>query len=54
MHYRITYLPLHILQLIEAKKEDPYDIEGIEKPRMGITEYENLKAYLLEDVKANI
>jgi predicted nucleotidyltransferase component of viral defense system len=54
MHYRITYLPLHILQLIEAKKEDPYDIEGIEKPRMGIAEYENLKAYLLEDVKANI
>lgn len=54
MHYRITYLPLHILQLIEAKKEDPYDIEGIEKPRMDITKYKNLKAYLLEDVKANI
>lgn len=54
MHYRITYLPQHILQLIEAKKEDPYDIEGIEKPKMNMAEYENLKAYLLKEVKANI
>lgn len=54
MHYRITYLPHHILQLLEAKKEDPYDIEGIEKPKMDITEYENLKAYLLKEVKENI
>lgn len=54
MHYRITYLPHHILQLLEAKKEDPYDIEGIEKPKMDIAEYENLKAYLLKEVKTNI
>ena len=48
MHYRITYLPKHIIQLIEAKKEDPFDIEGIEKPTMKMLKYEDLKIYLLE------
>jgi predicted nucleotidyltransferase component of viral defense system len=47
MHYRITYLPEHIIQLIEAKKEDPFDIEGIEKPSMDIVSFEELKSYLL-------
>jgi len=47
MHYRITYLPKHIIQLIEAKKEDPFDIEGIEKPSMNITTYQDLKAYIV-------
>jgi len=47
MHYRITYLPKHIVQLIKAKEEDPFDIEGIEKPTMDITIYESLKSYLL-------
>ncbi len=46
-HYRVTYSPKHILRLIEAKKEDPFDTEGIENPRMALTEYEMLKAYLL-------
>jgi len=51
MHYRITYLPKHILQLIEAKKEDPFDIEGIVNPAMDITTYEELKSYLLKELK---
>ena len=49
-HYRITYLPQHIMQLIEAKNEDPFDTEGIENPTMGLTEYEALKAYLLKEI----
>ena len=51
MHYRITYLPKHILQLIEAKKEDHFDIEGIVNPAMDITTYEELKSYLLKELK---
>ena len=48
MHYRITYLPKHIVQVIEAKEEDSFDIEGIEKPSMNIVTYEELKSYLLK------
>ena len=48
--YRITYLPQHIIQLIEAKKEDPFDTEGIENPRMDLTEYDELKSYLLQAI----
>ena len=48
MYYRITYVPKHIIQLIEAKEEDPFDVEGIEKPMMKMVEYEDLKLYLLE------
>lgn len=48
IHYRITYLPEHILQLIKVKKEDPYDIEGIEKPKMDMITYEDLKGYIVE------
>lgn len=51
IHYRITYLPKHILQLIEAKEEDPFDIEGIEKPSMNIVTYKDLKSYLLKTIK---
>lgn len=51
MHYRITYLPEHILQLIKAKKEDPYDIEGIEKPKMNMITYEDLKGYIVEEIE---
>lgn len=51
IHYRITYLPKHILQLIKAKKEDPYDIEGIEKPNMAMTTYEDLKGYIIEEIE---
>ncbi len=51
MHYRITYLPKHIVQLIEAQKEDPFDIEGIEKPTMNIVTYKDLKSYLLKTIK---
>ncbi len=51
IHYRITYLPEHILQLIKAKKEDPYDIEGIEKPEMDMTMYEDLKGYIVEGIE---
>lgn len=54
VHYRITYLPKHIVQLIEAKKEDPFDIEGIEKPTMDIITYQNLKSYLVKEIDSNI
>ncbi len=47
-HYRFTYLPKHIIALIEAKKEDPFDAEGIEEPKMDLKKYEELKAYLLQ------
>jgi predicted nucleotidyltransferase component of viral defense system len=47
MHYRITYQPRHIVQFIEAKEEDPFDIEGIEAPSMNINTYKDLKSYLL-------
>jgi len=39
------------VQLIEAKEEDSFDIEGIEKPAMDIVTYENLKLYLLGKIK---
>jgi len=53
MHYRITYLPKHIIQLIEAKKEDPFDIEGIEKSSMHIITYTDLKFYILKKIKVS-
>ena len=53
MHYRITYLPKHIVQLIEAKEEDPFDIEGIEKPTMNIIHYKDLKSHLLKKIGDN-
>jgi len=54
IHYRITYLPKHIVQLIEVKKEDPFDIEGIEKPTLNSVTYKDLKAYLLKEIKVNL
>jgi len=54
MYYRITYLPKNIVQLIEAKKEDPFDIEGIEKPTMNIITYANLKSYLLKQLPIDL
>ena len=50
MKYRITYLPRHIVQIIEAKQEDSLDIEGIEKPALNIRTYKGLKAYLLDEI----
>jgi len=54
MHYRITYLPTNIVQLIEAKEEDPFDIEGIEKPAMDIIGYQDLKLYFLKKIIAEV
>jgi predicted nucleotidyltransferase component of viral defense system len=51
IHYRITYQPKDIIQLIEAKKEDPFDIEGIEKPTMNMVSYYDLKSYLVKEIK---
>ena len=48
MHYRITYQPQHIIDLIRAKKEDPFDFEGIENAVMEPKEYHELKKILLE------
>jgi predicted nucleotidyltransferase component of viral defense system len=53
IHYRITYLPKNIVQLLEAKKEDPFDIEGIEKPAMKIIGYQDLKLYFLKKIDLN-
>ncbi len=50
MKYRITYLPEDIIQLIEAKKEDELDIEGIINPTIDKTCYEELKSYLLKEL----
>ncbi len=47
-HYRFTYLTKHIIALVEAKKEDPFDAEGIEEPKMDLKKYEELKTYLLQ------
>jgi len=51
MHYRITYLPQHIIQLLEAKVEDPFDIEAIEKPTMKMKDYDELKMNLLKKIR---
>jgi predicted nucleotidyltransferase component of viral defense system len=53
MEYRITYLPKHIVQLIEAKEEDPFDVEGIENASMKMVDYKDLKMYLLERIIVN-
>ena len=45
IHYRITYQPQHIIDLIKAKKEDPFDIEGIENAVMNITDYKSLRQF---------
>ncbi len=50
IYYRITYMQKHIMQLIEAKEEDSFDIEGIEKPTMDIVNYSRLKSYLLNEI----
>ncbi len=47
MHYRITYRPEHIIDLIKAKKEDPFDYEGIESATMLPADYQTLKNDLL-------
>jgi predicted nucleotidyltransferase component of viral defense system len=50
MQYRITYVPKHIVQLIDAKTEDPFDIEGIVNPVMDSNTYGELKSYLLSEL----
>ena len=54
MHYRITYLPHHIVQLIDAKEEDPFDIEGIEKATMIMKDYNELKTYLVNEIRETV
>jgi len=48
--YRITYTNKQIIQNIQAKKADKFDIEaeGIMEPKMELLEYEVLKNYLVE------
>ena len=50
MHYRITYRPEHIIDLLKAKKEDPFDFEGLENGVMNMRKYEVLKKELLSFV----
>ena len=47
-------IPLEFEQgIIEAKKEDPFDIEGIEKPTMNLVSYKDLKSLLLKKIGDN-
>jgi len=48
IHYRITYRPKEIIDLIQAKKEDPFDIEGISNAKMNLKDYDALKQELIE------
>ena len=50
--YRITYTDKQIIQNIQAKKADEFDIEveGIMEPKMDLVEYEALKTYLVEEL----
>lgn len=52
-NYRITYTDKQIIQLIESKKPDELDIEfeGIAKPKMNLIDYDELKGYLLSNMK---
>lgn len=54
IQYRITYLPKHIIQLIKAREEDPFDIEGIEKSAMNINTYKKLQSYFLNEISKYI
>ncbi len=51
IYYRITYQPQYIIDLIKAKKEDPFDYEGIKNAVMKNSEYQNLKKTLLQILK---
>jgi len=54
MRYRITYRPEDIIRLIEAKKEDPLDYEGIVNASMTSTDFTTLKNMLIERLKNTI
>ena len=47
IYYRITYQPRQIIDLIKAKKEDPFDIEGMMNPVMQIDTYSDLQRELI-------
>ena len=51
--YRITYTDKQIIQLIENKKPDELDIEfeGIAQPKMNLVDYDELKDYLVTNMK---
>jgi len=51
MHYRITYQPQHIIDLIKAKKEDPFDFEGIKNAVMDKIKFQELKGMLLRTLQ---
>ena len=51
MEYRITYQPKDVLRLLEAKELDPLDTDGIEEAKMNIVEYNDLKAYIVNQLK---
>ncbi|WP_294959483.1 nucleotidyl transferase AbiEii/AbiGii toxin family protein [Sulfurovum sp.] len=51
--YRITYTDKQIIQNIQAKKADEFDIEaeGIMEPKMALVEYEALKNHLVKELQ---
>ncbi|WP_457595776.1 nucleotidyl transferase AbiEii/AbiGii toxin family protein [Hydrogenimonas sp.] len=48
LRYRITYRPRHVIDLIEKKKEDPFDYEGIVNPRVEMGCFDEMKQRLLK------
>jgi predicted nucleotidyltransferase component of viral defense system len=51
IRYRITYRPEDIVRLLEAKKEDPFDYEGIANASMKPYDFTTLKSALIERLK---
>ena len=54
MHYRITYRPKCVIDLLKVKEEDPFDFEGIVNAVMDTNEYQKLKEELLQILKESI
>lgn len=49
--YRITYTAKDILRLVEAKKLDALDTDGIEEPKMDMVEYDDLRDYIVDALR---
>jgi len=54
MHYRITYQPRHIIDLLKAKEEDPFDIEGIKNAAMLPVDYSTLKSMIIDVISTSM
>lgn len=54
--YRITYRDEDIISVIVSKKPDEFDIEfeGIVKPKMDLTTYDELREYLVKNLRLSL